>query len=459
MIPKTSLLGPPHFYKAVLRIALPVMFQQFIQSMVSLIDNFMVAGLGDVSMAAVNVANQILFLFFVITASVAWGGGIFLTQYSGAKDADGMKQAYRFKVLLTLGAGIVFFILFWTIPDKLIGLMTMGNASQAEISAKGVEYLRCVSFTLLPIAISTAAGTSFRDTGNPRIPMIFSSVATLINTFGNWVLIYGNLGAPRLEITGAAIATIVARFFEAAAFIIYMKRKKIDFYAPFRTLFKVDRDLARRILSKSTMVFAADISWAVSETVMIAVYNGKGGAATVAGMAAGWTITNIFMLAMTGIVTAASVCTGKSLGEGDLDGARKQSVWLQSGSFIAGCVVALIGAGVSFLLVPLVFGNLSDEARRITLGLVLMILCYYPLWSVLNCVFFICRAGGDAVIGFFTDFIVNLGLVIPGVILLAHFTTLGPVPLVGILKLLDVLKTVVAYWFYFSERWVKNLTV
>ena len=54
--------GPWSFYRKVLAVALPVMAQQFIMSMVSLIDNFMVAGLGDISMAAVNVTNHLFFI-------------------------------------------------------------------------------------------------------------------------------------------------------------------------------------------------------------------------------------------------------------------------------------------------------------------------------------------------------------------------------------------------------------
>ena len=57
-------LGPRDFYKRALGIAIPVMAQQFIQTLVSLIDNFMVAGLGDIKMSGVNVAGQIFFVFF-----------------------------------------------------------------------------------------------------------------------------------------------------------------------------------------------------------------------------------------------------------------------------------------------------------------------------------------------------------------------------------------------------------
>lgn len=52
-----------HFYRRALGFAIPVMIQTFVQSLISLIDNFMVGGLGDIKMSAVNITNQFTFLF------------------------------------------------------------------------------------------------------------------------------------------------------------------------------------------------------------------------------------------------------------------------------------------------------------------------------------------------------------------------------------------------------------
>ncbi len=93
---KKGLFGPGQFYKSALAIAVPVMLQQLIQSLVSLMDNFMVAGLGDVCMSGVNIAGQVLFVFMVFIDAICISGGIFITQYFGATDRGGMQQACRF---------------------------------------------------------------------------------------------------------------------------------------------------------------------------------------------------------------------------------------------------------------------------------------------------------------------------------------------------------------------------
>ena len=97
---RDGLFGPGKFYKNALSIAVPIMLQQLIQSMVSLVDNFMVSGLGDVAMSGVNVAGQIIFVFMVYVNTICMAGGIFMTQYFGAGDKNGMAQAFRFKLVM-----------------------------------------------------------------------------------------------------------------------------------------------------------------------------------------------------------------------------------------------------------------------------------------------------------------------------------------------------------------------
>jgi putative MATE family efflux protein len=450
--------GPLPFYREALSIALPVMLQQLIMSMVSLVDNFMVAGLGDTSMAAVNVANQLNFIFIVVVNAVCGAGGIYLAQFKGAEDAEGMRHAYRFKVIFALAASLVFGALCWIIPEPMIAMMTQGNAAQREIVAAGAGYLRLTSFTLIPMAISSAIGSSFREIGRPKIPLIISAAATLVNTAGNWLLIYGNLGAPRLEVSGAAMATIIARCFELLFFLIYVGRQAVPFFVGFRKIPAVDQRLIREILAKSGMMFLSEASWVSSETIMTALYNGRGGAEVVAGMAAGFTIANLFFLLFNGIWTASTVVVGGTLGAGKLEEARLRAKWIRSGSVAAGCLITLVGLVLSTLLIPLVFSNLTLPARRISLGLVYVILAYMPLWALLNAYFAISRAGGDTAMGMWADVSVNTLLFIPGAFILALCTPLNPVVMFAILKGCDVAKIAVARHFFKKERWVRNLT-
>ncbi|MDR0390227.1 MAG: polysaccharide biosynthesis C-terminal domain-containing protein [Spirochaetaceae bacterium] len=439
-------------------VAAPVMLQQLIMSLVSLIDNFMVAGLGDISMAAVNVSNQLNFIFIVLVNVVCASGGIYLAQFRGAGDSGGMQNAYRFKVILGLVVSALYFFCCHLIPGPMMAIMTMGNAAQEEIIAAGEQYIRLISFTLIPIALSSAIGTSYREIGRPKIPLLFSAAATLVNTFGNWILIYGNLGAPRLEVRGAAISTIIARLVELSLFILYSRRDRPPFFTRFREILRVKWAFVKNILVKSVMIFISELSWVGSETIVTALYNGRGGAETVAGMAAGWTLGNIFFLVFNGIHATTAVVIGGVLGAGRLDEARKRAEWIKGGAVIFGAAVAVLGAGFSVLVIPIAFMNLTSAARGIAFGMVSVILVYMPLWALLNAQFAISRAGGDAAMGMYADVSVNSLLFVPGAFLLAWKTGVGPVLMFAILKLSDIIKFFVARYFLNKEKWVKNLT-
>jgi putative MATE family efflux protein len=446
------------FYREALAIAVPVMLQQFIMSMVSLIDNFMVAGLGDISMASVNVTNQLNFIYFVILNTICQAGGIYIAQFKGANDSDGMRQAFRFKIIFAITAAILYFTLSWTIPHRMLGMMVMGNAQRKEIITLGSDYIKLISWTFVPMAISFSIGTSFREISRPKVPLFISAAATLINTAGNWLLIYGNLGAPRLEVKGAAYATIIARVFELAVFLVYTAKVKAPFYIRITRFFNIHWKFFVEVFYRSGMIFISELSWISSETIMTAMYNRRGGAEVVAGMAAGFTIANIFFMLFGGIWTASGVLVGGALGAGKLEEARSRAAWLKSGAIAAGVIIALFGAVISALLVPVVFSNLSAAARFNCIGLVYVILAYLPLWGFLNLQFAISRAGGDAATGMYTDLIVNTLLVVPGALLLSFFTSLPPVPMFALIKLSDIAKVFIARHFLKKERWVKNLT-
>ncbi|HKL85611.1 MAG TPA: MATE family efflux transporter [Treponemataceae bacterium] len=450
-------IGSVQFYKTALGIAIPVMLQVLLQNLVSLIDNFMVAGLGDIKMSGVNVTNQILFVFFVAMNTLVAGGGIFMSQYNGAKNSEGMQQTFRYKLFSGLVLGGIAICLSVFLPNQILGLLVNKNTAGPEIIHEGKIYLGIILFTFIPIAVSAIIGSSLREIGNVRPPLYISVFATVVNTFFNWILIYGNLGAPRLEVAGAAIATVIARVVEMLIFIVYIYIKRPPFYVRFTELLRINFTLFFSILRKSVIIFLSEMSWVMTETVMTAVYNGRGGAEIVSGMAAGWAIANLFFLVFSGIHTSVGVIVGGTLGSNDLETARKQARWLRTGSIVMGFIVAIFES-FSVLLIPIVFGNLSVESRLLTRNMLWVIAFYMPVWTYLNAQFATARSGGDTIMGAWVDISVNLTLFLPGIFLLAMYTDLGPIEMFAIIKLTDFIKIAIASWQLRTERWLKNLT-
>lgn len=457
-IQKKRLFGTRKFYGTALSVAVPIMLQQLIQSMVSLIDNFMVSGLGDISMSGVNVAGQVLFVFMVYLNAICMAGGIFMTQFFGAKEPEGMKQAFLFKLVMGLSAFVPYALVCIVFPREVLSLMLIGNTEAEPILDEAVKYINIMFFIGVPMTLSMCIASSLRDMGRVKIPLVVTIIATLTNTLFNWLLIYGNLGFPKLGVQGAATATVIARLLEAVIFIAIYIKMKPDFAVKLKRIFKIDGKLFLRILKKGALVLFCEMVWVMSETITTAIYNGRGGADVVSGMAASFSVANLFFVAFGGIYSATGVILGRTLGEGDLGKAREQKTWILSGSAVFGVFMMLFGFG-TILLIPLVYGRLSESALAICRDMVIMMSFFMPVWVYLNAQMAVARAGGDTEMGAYVDSAITIFVMLPMLFMLGAYTDIGPVEMYLFVKLLDIVKIVVFQLWLRKERWLKNLTV
>lgn len=447
--------GSWSFYKEALAIGIPVMLQALIQSLVSLIDSFMVAGLGDVKMSGVNISGQICFIFMVMQNMICASGGIFLTQYFGAKQREGMRQSVAFKVVASLSTCIFYFLATFVFTRPVLSLMVIGNSQADLILDEGQKYMYLMGFIGIQMMISSILSSSYREIGRVRVILVITLIAAGSNAFLNWVFIYGHLGMPRLEVEGAAYATIIAKTVEMLLLIGYTIKERPEFIS-FSVFKRIDWALFGRILKKGSLLIMSQMMWVLSESFTAAIYNGRGNAAVVSGMAASFSIANLFFISFDGITTATGVLIGKSLGRNELDDARKEKTWMLSAAIIFGCIMCLVGV-VTVLLVPVVFGNLSIDAQNICRAMLLLMALFMPLWIYVNTQLAVCRAGGDTKVGFFVDG-GTTAVMIPMLLILAFFTNASPVMMYFGVKALDVGKIIVATHEMKKERWVVNLS-
>jgi len=333
--------------------------------------------------------------------------------------------------------------------------MVIGNSQADLILDQGQEYMFLMGFVGLQSIISFIIASSYREIGEVKVPLIISVTATLVNTFFNWGLIYGNLGMPRLEVKGAAYATIIAKTVEMVLFIGYAIKDKPDF-VNLAILKRLDFKLFGEILKKGSLIILSQMMWIMSETVSSAVFNGRGGADVVSGMAASFAIFNLIITALNGITTATSVIIGQSLGNNQLEQAKKEKVWMLSGAIVVGLVMCLLSFCTT-ALVPIVFVSLSLDAQRISKSMLIVMALLMPLWTYINAQLAVSRAGGDTRACMYVDG-VNTLIMIPVLFLMAEFTSWSPIIMYLVVKLLDVGKIVIAHISLKKERWVVNLS-
>jgi len=455
---RRTFVGDRAFYKVVLSIAVPVIIQNSISNIVNLLDNVMVGQVGTAEMSGVAIANQLLFVFNLCIFGGLSGPSIFGAQFYGAGDMEGLKDTFRIKLWISLTILVLALFAFLGWGDQLIALYLTGSgeASDAALmfeSAK--EYLLIMLLGLLPFSLSQAYSGTIRETGETVLPMKASIAAVLTNLVGNWILIYGNLGAPAMGVSGAAIATVISRFVEVGV-ILYAVRENPKFSflrGTYRTL-RVPSSLFKSVMKKGAPLLVNEALWSVGMATLMQIYSVRG-LVVLAGLNIASTVTNLFNVVYIAIGSAVAVIVGQSLGASDMEKARGDAWKLLAFSFGACVVVGGILAVLSPVM-PLIYPA-GAEVHALATVFILTGACFMPIHAVTHCTYFTLRSGGSTIITFLFDCAFTWCASIPFALLMVHETDLPIMTLYPICQSVDLLKCGIGVFLVAKGVWIRNI--
>lgn len=224
---RRKLFGDKAFYKMVLAVAVPIMIQNGITNFVGLLDNIMVGRVGTEQMSGIAIVNQLLMVFNLSIFGAISGAGIFGAQFYGCQDHKGVRHTFRFKLYICLFILLTGIFILTVFGEHLILMYLHGEGQEGSLTAAlgyGKEYLWIMLPGLLPFVLEQIYTSTLRECGETMLPMKAGIVAVLVNLALNWLLIFGSLGFPKLGVAGAAIATVVSRFVQAAIVVIWTHR-------------------------------------------------------------------------------------------------------------------------------------------------------------------------------------------------------------------------------------------
>ena len=267
------------FYKLLISLCIPIIIQQLISTSVNIIDTVMISSLGETSVASIGVANQYFFLFNMALSGIVGGSGVFISQFYGKNDRINIKKTTSFTTLLSVGLSSIFVLLATMFPTSIINIFS----KDPEVIKLCREYFSIIVFCYPLIAISTVFSMGSRSVRNPKLGMICSSIALVVNIILNYCLIFGNLGLPALGVKGAALATVIARIVEFTLIISYVYFIKKDYILKFNLKdFKlIDKDFINTFISKTLPVFINDTTWAIG-TILYSVAYSQAGTSAIA---------------------------------------------------------------------------------------------------------------------------------------------------------------------------------
>ena len=439
------------FLRRVAVIAIPVALQNLLTTTGSMVDTMMIASLGQTEVGAVGLCAQFSSLMFSCYWGFIGGGMLFISQYWGAKDHDGINRSYGLTFTCMMTVAVVFCILATLFPQAVMRLYT----DKESLQVMGAQYLRIVGFNYPLMVISMAMATLLRCTERVRIPLYGSIVSVFVNVGLNYVLIFGRLGLPAMGVRGAALATVLSQCVSIAVVALLAKRNGHPYLFAFRRHFRWDRDLVKQYFRKCFPIICNELAIGVGNMV-INIVLGRQPEEAIAALAVFRTIEGLVIGFFAGFSNAASILVGKEVGAGHPDLAYKRAWRLV---YVCQVFIALVGLLVLALHTPILhLMGMEGETFRIAFGLI----CIYQGASFLrmgnwtqNDTF---RSAGDASYGTILEIVFMWVMVLP-LVWFAGMIRHAPTLLVFACCYVDEpIRYVLMQVHLFGGKWIKPVT-
>ena len=441
-----SFLRDKDFFRAMLKLAVPVAFQQLITAGLNMIDVLMVGQLGEASVAALGLANQIFFLLILFIFGVASGMSIFTAQYWGKSDTESIRKVLGICLAVSVSVALLFSSAAILIPETLMGFYT----EDPEVIALAGSYLRIVGFSYVLMAVAFSYISILRSITQVTMTVIVSVVALALKTIIAYVLIFGHFGFPALGVRGAAIGTSFGWAFECVSLLILVYTQKTPLAANPFTFFQFDRAFLFKVLRTSMPAAINEVIWSFGITLYNAVY-ARIGTDAIAAIQINATMEELMFVLFIGLGNACSVMVGNKIGEKDKDTAFEYS---RRFTILAVFFSALGGVFVFFMR-GFVAGlyQLSPSAEHNLMNI--MLVYSFSIWlRVFNFMLFIgaLRAGGDTRYAMFTE-LFSIWLIGVPTALIGGFVLHLPVYHVYALVLLEeIVKAIIITRRYLSRK-------
>ena len=456
-----SFIGDRAFYKRLFAVALPILIQNGITNLVSLLDNVMVGQVGTVQMNGVAISNQLLFVCNLCLFGAVAGAGIFTAQYHGSGDHNGVRSTLRYKLMVGVLISIVGALVFALFGRELISMFLRGDGSVEDAAASlehGYKYLLIMLAGILPFALSNVYSSTLRETGQTIVPMVGGIIAILINLVLNYILIFGHFGAPRMGVAGAAVATVLSRYAELAVVAgwSHAHSEKMPFFRDVYRSMHIPARLFKHILINGSPLLINELLWSVGVTIQNQSYS-TCGLDVVAAQNISNALYNLSSVAYLAIGNSVGILIGQMLGKGEeteviRDATRKM--------IAASAISCLVFGGImaSFSGVFPQLYNTTDSVRNIATSLICISAAMMPFNAVTHASYFTIRSGGKTGLTFIFDSGFMWAVPVPLALCLSRFTDISIIPLYFICHAADLLKCAIGVWMIKRGTWIKNLT-
>ncbi|MCR5032371.1 MAG: MATE family efflux transporter [Lachnospiraceae bacterium] len=334
--------------------------QQAINMGVNMMDTMMLGNLGETALSASSLANQYYMFFTIFCLGIIGGCSVLTAQYWGAGDKKRVRETFNMALWISFALCLLFMVVTMLFPEQIMTIYT----SEADVIREGARYLEITAFIFILHGTSLVGSSLMRTVGKPRLGLVVSIVSFFVNVFFNYVFIFGKFGAPRMEIAGAALGTLIARATEFLITFIYIfvidkalelkpkHLKRPPSVAMIREYFRIGAPV---LISDALLGLGGNI---------VSVVMGHMGTAVVAANAICMVVDRLCIVVIQGIANAAGIIVGNTIGSGEKEKVQEQGQTF----YLMSLIIGVISAVLVLIIGPMTIGlyTVTEETSLLT---------------------------------------------------------------------------------------------
>lgn len=297
--------------KQLFNLASPIFIETLLIMFTGATDVFMLSRYSDETVAAGGVVNQLLNLVFILYGITTLGTSVLCSQYLGAKQKKNVAQVIGVSLLVNLIMGGLVSAGLWLFAAPSLKLMGLDD----NLVGYGVSYMTLVGGFSFLQSLAMTLSAILRSHNKAYYPMFVTFLINIINVVGNYFLIFGNCGAPRLGITGAGISTVISRTV-AVILLTYLLFRKVAPVPPLKYFNPFPWDKIKNLLLVGLPAAGEQVSYNLSQVVITYLSVMMGNAALTAR-------TYAMSIVMFSYVFSIAIGNGAAIAIGHLVGADK----------------------------------------------------------------------------------------------------------------------------------------
>lgn len=448
-----EILDKKRFYKWALTLAMPIMIQNLISTLVSTADTIMLGFVSQTAMSASSLANEYTFVLTCFYYGMATATSVMCAQYFGKNDKGTVEKILGMAVKVAIIISAAFFLVSFFFPREIMCLFT---SSEPTIEA-GAQYLKIISISFVFMGFSQVYVSALRSVGKVIFPSTVYFVSLCVNVFFNAAFIFGFFGLPRLGVIGVAIGTLIARITETLMCLVHsIVSKDIRFRVKY--LFLKSGILFKDFIKIGIPSILNDVIWSLATSVFASIL-GHMGDDIVAANAVAIMVVNIGAIASRGFAGATTIVVSMSLGANNIEGAREYGKRMLGITIF----VALIGCALMMIIRPFAMNFYADKLSETAvsyLGTMMIMTTWRLVGEGINtCLICGCfRGGGDSKFGLVMDTISMWCVAVPLMAVAAYVFKLPPLIVYLVMTLDEYYKMPFVFIHYKKGKWLKNIT-